>query len=657
MSYPGSFIKYVDNSAIPARLPIAETDNSPLFGALFTSDMGPEDWTTVRGEEFFELFGNNISFVKHGQPLLQAAMMINNGAKLYCKRVVAKDSSYANLGVIAVVTDAVAGGEPVLDAGGNPLFYEKDVTTGANLETTTINTTTTLDDGSIVNNDPVLTVASAASVRYEAFSVENARTPDEVYSAFNAEYNSEAHRYPLFIFTENGRGVSAKSWSISPNYELSKNSKYMVYNLTIDTDGNKSTVTFTFNPDYILEGKSFCLQQRVLNTSKQLKCKQFDSNIIEFMEAIATKISTEDHTVTLADIKNQDVLFGYTRKGKPLGDESLLVYSADGLAIDSAYGNKLINGSNGSFGNNPVNAVSTNPADETYESAMVRAFDEDTYPEVWDNENNKIIAIFDANYPKKVKVKLEELATFREDFIYARDFGATGLTTFSEIVEVFDGTDEEQGVAKSMFVKPYPLYGTISDPYTQKDITVTLTYLLALKFITHCTNGINNPFCGIRYGVTFPEIKYGTLNFIPSVTPKYDQKTQMNDKRLNYCAYHNELLVMETDYTSLEAYTQWSFGCNVAATQAVVRAIRTICPTNRYALASKAGLMAYQEDIENKVIKNFVDWFDTLTFEYTGDEISLANKQYYAAISCKFTDFIQEEHFTVTALPSVSAAD
>lgn len=657
MSYPGSFIKYVDNSAIPKRLPIAETDNSPLFGAVFTSDMGPEEWTTVKGEEFFELFGNNISFVKHGQPLLQAAMMINNGAKLYCKRVVANDSAYANLGVIANITPATAAGEPVTDVDGNPLYYEKDTITGANLESTTPNTTTSMDDGSVVNNDPVLTTGSAASVSYEAFSVENAKTPEDVYAAFKAEYNPGNYRYPLFIFVENGRGISNKSWNIVPNYELSKNSKYMVYTLTIDADGNKSTVTFTFNPDYILDGKSFCLQQRVLNMSKQLKCKQFDSYIVEFMGALARTMSTDSHTVTIEDIKNQDVLFGYTRKGNLLADVGVLTYGVDGIAIDSAYGNKLINGSNGSFGNNPIDAVSTDPSAETYAKALIRAFDEDLYPEVWDNENNKIIAIFDANYPREVKVRLEELANWREDFLYFRDAGTVGLTTFSEIKEVFDGTDEIPGVSRSMFVKFYPLYGEISDPYTQKDITVTLSYLMALKFITHCTNGIQNPFCGIKYNITFPEIHYGTLNFIPSVTPKFDQKTQMMDNRINFCAYHNELLVMETDFTTLEEYTQWSFGCNVAATQTVVRAIRTLCPTNRYALATQAGLMAYQEDIENKVIKNFVDWFAQLTFQYTGDEISLTNKQYYAALGVKFNDFIQEEYFTVTALPSVSASD
>ena len=656
MSYPGSFITWIDNSAIPSILPISEQDNSPLFGAVFTSDMGPEEWTTVRGKEFFELFGSNISFANHGQPLLQAAMLINNGAKLYCKRIVANDATYANLGVIATIKGAVPAGEPVTDEDGNRLYYQKDPATGEDLETTTTDAQTAMDDLTMADNTPVVTEGATASVSYEPFSVEGASKLDDIYDAFQKQYDPENHKYPLFMFVDNGRGVSMKSWSILPNYELSKNNRYMVYTLNITTvDDGLSTVTFTFNPDYILNGKSFCLQQRVIDTTKQLKCKQFDSYINEFIAAIADTISTEANPVTVADIKNQDLLFGFTRKGKLLSAN--IVYDAGGISIDSAYGNKLLNGNNGAFGTTPIAANSNDPEAETYTKAMLRAFDEDLYPDVWDNENNKIIAIFDADYPFEVKRKLEQLVLFREDFLYFEDFGTKGMTTFSEIKEYYDGSDEVKGVARSKFVKPYPIYCDILDPYTQKQITVSITYLLGIKFINHVLNGVNNPFCGIRYNITFPEVIYGTVSFIPAVTPKYDVKTQMNDERLNFVAYHNELLVMETDFTSQEEYTQWSFGCNVAATQAVVRAIRTICPINRYTVATEAGLMAYEQDIKDKVLANYVDWFDTLNFEYVGDEITLANKQYYAAISVKFYDFITEEHFKVTALPCISVSD
>ena len=665
MAYPGSFFEWEDNSAIPQKVSVDQVDNSPLFAALFTSDMGPEEWTTTVGKDFFELYGSNISFAKHGQPLLQAAMQINKGAKLYCKRIVANDAAFANLGVIATVTKATAGGEPVTDDLGTPLYYAKDPMTGANLETTTTDTTTEVDDGTgtgttvTQNNDPVLTKATAASVKYESFSVEGASSIQEVYDKFENEYDAAAGRFPLFIFVENGRGISNKSWYIIPRYDLSKNLSYMVYTFSLLIDGKVSedkNYNFTFNPNYILDGKSFCLQQRIADYTKQIKCKEYDSYITDFMAALAEAMSTDTATVTVDDIKNHDVLFGCTRKGLPLTDVVEYVANEE-FTLEASYGNKLVNGSTGSFGEYPLKANSTDPTTDNYTKAMLRALDPDLCPEIYDVENNKFIAIFDADYPVEVKNKIEELAIYREDFMFFRDFGTKANKTLNEILDVFTGNEETLGVAKSRYIKAYPQYGDVMDPYTLKQITVSITYLMALKFINHYMNGVNRPFAGIRYNVTFPEIIPGTLNFAPSVTPKYDQKTQMVENRINYMGYHNELLVLETDYTTQEQYTQWSFGCNVMATQAVIRAIRDRCPTTRYALTTEAGLNEYEQDINSKVLSNFSSWFDVLQFKYVGDAITLANKQYYAAISVKFTDFIQEEYFKVTALPAVSASE
>lgn len=657
MSYPGTFVTWRDESAIPSNVAITQLDSSPLFCALFTSDMGPENWNTVVGDEFFKLYGEDISFNKHGQPLLQAAMQINSGAKLFCKRIVAKDATYANIGVIANVTAATAGGEPVLDEMDNPLYWAKDPMTGENLDVQTTNATTEVDDGTktgnttTVNNDPVLTEASNAKIKYESYSVEGAKSIDEVYEKFEEQYDAASGKYPLFIFAENGRGISKKSWNIVPDYTASKNSKFMAYVINIMVDGETSgSYQFTFNPDYIINGKSYCLQQRVIDNTKQLKCKQFDSYINDFISAVAAAMSTESVTVSADDIKNQDVLFGYTRKGAVLSTNVTYEVNSE-FSMESAYGNKLINGSTGSFGDYPLKANSTDPSKDTYVAAMLRAFDENICPEIYDVENNKFIAIIDANYPEEVKRKIEEVAIFREDFRFLRDAGTKGLTSWPEIEEKYNGTEEDPGVARTKFVNFYPTYFDVYDPYTKKQITVTATYLLAIKYITHVMNGINQPFCGIRYNVTFPEVIPGTVSFLPSVTPSNDTKTKMNDARINYFAYHNELLVLETDYDTQEAYTQWSFGYNVAATQAVIRAIRTRCPIIRYALATKSGLAEYEADIKTNVLNNYISWFKSLTFKYVGDVISEANKQYYAAIGVSFGDYLQEEYFTITALP------
>ena len=105
--YPGVIVEYSDQSTVK-EIVITEVRNKPLFLALFTSDKGTEKWNRVSGKDFFSMYGNNISFTKHGQPLLQAAMSINAGAELLCKRLVASDSTLANIGIVATVTSTEA---------------------------------------------------------------------------------------------------------------------------------------------------------------------------------------------------------------------------------------------------------------------------------------------------------------------------------------------------------------------------------------------------------------------------------------------------------------------------------------------------------------------------------------------------------------------
>ena len=71
----GTKIILEDNSVIPS-IEISDSSNQPVIMAAFTSDKGTEDLIEVSGEDFFKQYGTNISFKRHGQPLLQAANAI-----------------------------------------------------------------------------------------------------------------------------------------------------------------------------------------------------------------------------------------------------------------------------------------------------------------------------------------------------------------------------------------------------------------------------------------------------------------------------------------------------------------------------------------------------------------------------------------------------
>lgn len=692
MAYPGSFFNWKDNSAIPSIPEITSVSNAPLFFALFTSDYGTEDPRTFEGTDFFDMYGTNISFSKHGQPLLQAAAQINNGAKLFCKRVVASDAKLGNSGVVGHVKKATSVETPKTDTSGNALYYGwtiDNLTHTATLnksaeitDATTTNNTgsdvtytnesgaeTTCTSGDTIPNVAVTeTVNTPATVSFEIVSIKEVSTMNEAVEKFKKLLSTDGDdkAYPLFIFTDNGRGESIKSWAIAPQYDLSKNSKNMVYQLTITTPTKTDAVYFTFNPDYIIDGKSYSIQQRVYDTTVQLKCKQLDSNMADFAQAIVdarNEVAEADGTdviYTYDTMINEDLLFGYDRSGKASGKYTEVEYvdfkddstMALDLFMGDAAGHTLDNGSNGSFGNRPVNAT-------TYAAELANALDAENNPgayPMYDVQNNRFIAVFDANYPEVVKRAIEKMAMAREDFMYFRDFGTTGNTNLASIIAYADGAVDDNigGIADTRFEVPCPMYWDIIDPYTKKQITVTMTYSMAIKFINHYIGGVNRPFCGLRYGVTFPEVIDGTVSFTPVNVLNHTEKEDMCDRRLNYVGYYNGVLTLETCYTAQSDYTQLSFASNVMAVQDVVRSIRAVCPEIRYALATEAGLAAYSRDINDRVISKYTDWFDQLSFEYVGDSITLANKRYYAAISFKFTDFIQSEHFTITALPSIS---
>ena len=69
--------------------------------------------------------------------------------------------------------------------------------------------------------------------------------------------------------------------------------------------------------------------------------------------------------------------------------------------------------------------------------------------------------------------------------------------------------------AKNRYCATYMNSYEIYDPYTKKQIPVTVTYDLTRLFVKHFINGRNRPFCGQKYEIIIPNDSYveGTLNF------------------------------------------------------------------------------------------------------------------------------------------------
>ena len=707
--YPGTIIEYVDQSFIEP-ITIETVANRPLLFALFTSDKGPESFQRVYGKDFFSLYGDEISFEKHGQPLLQAAMSINAGAELFCKRVVAPDSRLGGRAIIAKIRTPDADpqeGDITKPTITHYAFYPGAVapTDAETLSMAALNYCEELfrikgetedvykaNPGIVVYKDRACTqyvdaavtdlIAKDAETGVTTLLVDKVVhygttgvTEDAWYftvtstnyfvSEKDANNNvqlediSNEHWFPLLAVTENGRGVSTKSFDIIENSRLSKNLSFAVYDIEVHEGLDViETIHFSIDPSAISGTTSMSLNEQA-RSAIQFDAYQ-DSN--QYDKMIQLLMSSTGKTK--GEIVAEDFVFAKTRAGQTnlewlgymdgsTGNVEHIIESDTNTEVNTNINDyinlAMIGGSNGSFGSRPINAA-------TYASAMNAIFSIDSatgvemYPEIYNLDEHKIMAIIDANYPDVVKASLSEFVAIREDCMFLRDMGTNGLNTATAITNAASLVTN-----KSKFMALYCQYYDIKDPYTYKQITVSIGYSLVRLLINQYNNGINLPLAGQKYGVTIPEAIYGTLNFAPLNLPSGNQKEAFDDARLNYASYFGDLLVLETEYTTYEKFSQFSYLNNILGIQEAIRAVRTRCPLIRYSFISGGDFDAYQADV-NSVLSNYSNNFVSLELEYLGDDTYVANKIFYAAIKVRFKDFVQTEWFKVIALATNSEA-
>lgn len=670
--YAGTIIEYIDNSEIP-NIEVDQESSDPFFIAAFSSEKGPEDPTVIAGDNFYKLYvtpdnsqdtGYFIPFAKHGQPLLQAANIVDNGGKLYAKRIVADDATLANVIISAKVTKQSEG---VAKVGYTYSHLEgakklNDVIEAAGDIHGEMKYTGTLTAGNycfkdgegkyheftlaedIQDGDTITWVAGETKVIVAAEGKEAVEaTLNDVETSSLTEVTFELTKvFPILIITDNGRGVSKKKFRLIPSYEYSRDQDFMIYNLQI-VEENRVLVNplVSLDPEAIFLNESISIENQFKSVLGQVKTKFFEDSYNQFIEAIAD-ITGE----TPEEVKTIDVINATTRKGEALTTivtETVLNENVD-IDLQNAYGNQLFGGSNGKFGDKPMGT-------EEYADKLIEFFTGQYTDDVYDSDNYKFDVIFDANYPNKVKKAIEDYVMFREDVFFFCDFG-TKVHNYADIKEIINplADNEDHRHADSKFIAYYHNFWDMLDPYTKKAITVTITYDLAGYCVDHFRNGRVRPFAGQLYGFTFPNAIQGTVNFVPKIIPEVNQKQQLTDSRVNYIAYYDGIPTLDSEYTSQAKHTQFSYINNVLATQEVVKEIRTVCPKNRYTFLGKESLNRYKADVESMVLSKYRANFETLEMVYLGDSSYELNKIFYAGINVRFRNFIQTEIFKVYAL-------
>lgn len=606
MFKPGFKYEIIDNSKMPV-IPKTEVQ-LPLFLAAFSADKGPEDMILVNKDNFFNLFGNSkYYYARHGQPLLQAAAIVEAGGSVLAKRVVAEDSALANITIVAKVEEKE---EQKKNDEGEPLYSDSD-----GHETTEAS-----------DNTPIM--IKKCVIKYEPVYTTSAKTQAEI--AVDIEQYEKATEFPLFTIYDNGRGVSNKKFRISPDYVESKKKTYMKYSIDIiENDTILESIPFCIDPDIAESNINRSLQNSINTYSSQVKCKLYEEQLMALFDKVA-EISGN----TVEYCRSNDILFTKERKSVSMKNIELDT-SSDINNLSYIYGLELKEGSNGAFGEAPFGKTE-------YDNALINFFNGNFTDKIYDVDNYKIDLIVDANYSSDVKREIEKLVTFREDLFYIRDLGL-GLNNIEDILLA------DSKALKNKFSASYLTSYDIVDPYSRKQVPVTIGYTLSKLLVYHFNNGRTRPLAGELYGMVINDAIEGTVNFIPKVTPSYDQKEQLVDAKINYASYFDNRLVLETLFTSQEEETQFSYINNVLAVQEVVKALRTRCPKVRYSFIDGEDLERYKDDV-NIVLNKYVPNFKTLKMVYLQDSAMVANNTFYAAIEVTFRNFVQTEYFKIYAL-------
>lgn len=624
--YPGTIVNWHDQSAISTTA-VASSSNTVLFLTAASFDKGPEEMKVVTGSEFFTYYGNKMNFAKNGQAALQAANIANAGGSLLIKRVVADDSTLANVAIVAKLVNTKVLTKAVEGATDTVTLADLGVTGGA----TTAYTLT----------------SSTSTVKWETVTETNSKTYDAIKTALTTTYPESptpvvaevatgvtdqtsvttTAEYPIAIIVDNGRGISSKSIKISPVYNNTITTKAFMYKLYIyeGTSSIEST-TGTLDPDCVINSKSYSFDS---DTAVQVDYHSLSTGFNNYQKAVCgfTGISSDD-------IGKYDIIFATTNKGVTMGTLKVDTTSVD---LNSTYGVDLESGTNGEFGDAPLDTTA-------YKKALVDFFDGTFDNGIYDLDTYHIGACFDANYPDDVKEAIAALANFREDFVFFRDYGVS-LTTYAEI----STHAEDSAKTNSRYIADYCTSYQIYDPETYKRIRVTMMYDMAADAVAHFTNGPYRPLAGTVNGFVLSNAIEGTINFVPRITPDVNQKSELDDLRINYAIFQNGQCIVQSLYTSQADYTQLSYVNNVLAIQEVVRSIRTNCPKTRFTFTSGSDFSYYATAVNN-ILSNFTDNFSELTFGYTQDDTAAMQKIFYASIYFKFNNWEQTEVFEVYAL-------
>ena len=612
--YPKSRFEVINQTQIQSINITGAASPTALYLQPYTSNKGTEEWELLTGFDGFTDAKGGMSFNKHGQAQLTVAQALKTGAYVLGKRLVSEDATLANTTVMA------------------RLVKVDDIT----------------------------------YVYYYTKSALKCGTFEDVCASGYGSFDPEAEDVkdiPLFTVTPMGRGESLIFVRINPINVSSKkkaNSSYMKYSFEV-IEGNEvlESIVITMNPDIVIDGVAQAMNPKIREYSNQVRVKLYEDGIYKLIEMLTkTAVNADGNAINASELINMDFINGTDRSGTVAIGGIVTIAQNNNSGSSEWVNNKpsdiqvvydlanpigipLTNGSYGAMGTSPM----SNPTE--MEKMLLAAFGKNTNSALFDSiiydlDAYKIDATFDCNWPVSVKNAIVDLVDFRGDMVFLCDL-KTEANTLPLIKEI------TSNITTSNYVALYHNYFKILDPFTKKEITVTMPYLLIVKLTNHIAKGVGRPFAGIANNIYFSNIIDNSINFLPVEIPGINQKQELVDINVNYLSIYDGTPVMETMYVNDTDYTQLSYLHNIMAVQEIIKVVRTRCPRTRYTFLDGDDLETYISDVQ-AIINEYSTNFKSISCEYMADEAYEQNNIFYAVIKVQFKNFIQEEYFKIIAI-------
>ena len=614
--YPKSRFEIVNQTQVQSIETTSVSGSAiPLYLQPYTSNKGTEKWEVLTTFDGFTDRKGSMSFNRHGQAQLTVAQALISGAYVLGKRLVSEDATLANTTVMArlVVVDTIT------------YVY-------------------------------IYTKSAVGCTTFE-------EACEAGYGDFDPEA-TDATDIPLFTVAPLGRGESLAFFRINPIVTSSSkkkaNSGYMKYSFEVmENSETLESIVITMNPEVIIDGISQSLNPKVSTMSDQLQVKSYEDGIYKLVTMLAkTAVDADGNSIVATDLINMDYINGYDNSGtEAIGGIVTIVQNAGAedsewvankpadievvYDLADAVGIPLTNGSYGTMTASPM----SNPVE--MEKMLLAAFGKDTEsklfdPIIYDLDAYKIDATFDCNWPVPVKNAVIDLTDFRGDMAFLCDLGTTANTL--DLIK-----EAAEKINPSNYTALYHNYFKILDPFTKKEITLTMPYLLIDKMTAHIDRGVGRPFAGLANNIYFNNIIENSVSVFPVEIPGINQKQELVDINVNYLSMYDGTPVMETMYVNDTEYTQLSYLHNIMGVQEVIKAIRSRCPRTRYTFLDGEDLETYISDVQ-AVVSNYSTNFKSITCEYMADEAYEQNNIFYAVLKVQFKNFIQEEYFKIIAI-------